>query len=241
MRAPPALIDIDDCKAMQSALRPIYLLADSQLLFWKIQGQLFLQSIVSEMSSDSPRAAYVGAANGDNPEYYEIFLAAMDSVGIYDCRMVSSTFTGADESFLGTSDLIVLAGGRIELGWRAMNETGLAAAIVRRASAGAVVIGISAGAICLGRHGFAAQGDAMAELVDTFHFLPFVFAVHDEANDWEELGNLVRLLDGSAIGIGIPSGGGAVYFPDGSLQAIRHPLCEISVLAGRVRKSLLMP
>ena len=142
--------------------------------------------------------------------------------------MVRSTFTDEDERFK-PADLIVLAGGQIEVGWRAMNETGLAATIARRVGAGAVVIGISAGAICLGRHGFAAQGDGVSELIDTFNFLPFALAMHDEANDWEELSHIVRLLDGSAIGIGIPSGGGAVYFSDGSLQAIRRPVCEYSV------------
>jgi len=226
---------------MQSALQPIYLLADSQLLFWANQEQSFLQSIISGLSSDDPQAAYVGAANGDHPDYYQIFLAAMDSVGVNRCRMVSSAFTSADESFLDAADLIVLAGGQIDVGWRAMNATGLAAAVARRVREGAVVIGISAGAIYLGRHGVVAQGEAMAELVDTFNFLPFVLAVHDEASDWEELGHLVRLLEGAATGIGIPSGGGAVYFPDGTLQAIRRPVCEISVLAGSVRRSLLMP
>lgn len=226
---------------MQSAPQPIYLLADSQLLFWRNQERSFLQSIVSGISSDDPNAAYVGAANGDHPDYYQIFLAAMDSVGIHRCRMVSSEFTSADESFLDAADLIVLAGGQIEAGWRAMNTTGLAAAVARRVHEGAVVIGISAGAIYLGRYSFAAQGNATAELIDTFNFLPFVLAAHDEASDWEDLGHVVRLLEGAAIGIGIPSGGGAVYFPDGSLQAIRRPVCEISVLAGKVRKSLLMP
>lgn len=226
---------------MSSVLRPIYLLSDSQLLFWKHQGQLFLESVFAHLSSDKPKAAYIGAANGDNPEYYEIFTAAVDGVGVRDSRLISSSFSTADESFLDNADLVLLAGGDVEVGWRAMNASGMAAAITRRLHAGAVLIGVSAGAVCLGRHGFAARGDASVELLETFNFLPFVVGVHDEAKDWEELGNLVRLLDGTAIGIGIPSGGGLAYFPDGTLQPIRHPVCELSVQAGRIRKSLLMP
>jgi cyanophycinase len=226
---------------MSPVLRPIYLLSDSQLLFWKDEDQLFLEAVVAECCSERPRAAYVGVANGDVLQYYEIFTAAMDGVGVRDRQLISASFTSADESFLNEADLILLAGGDVELGWRTMNATGMAGAIMRRFRAGAVLMGVSAGAIYLGRHAFATRGDASVELIETFNFLPCVVAVHDEEKNWEELGNLVRLLDGGAVGIGIPSGGGLVYFPDGTLQPIRHSVYEVTVVAGQVRTNLLLP
>ncbi len=70
-------------------MQPIYLLADSQLLFWKENGNLFLSSIKALLHSH-PKAAYIGVSNGDAPEFYAIFIAAMDGIDIQDCRMIRS-------------------------------------------------------------------------------------------------------------------------------------------------------
>lgn len=226
---------------MESNLRPMYLFADSQLLFWRDRGNLFLDSLLPLLSSEVPRAAYIGAANGDKLEYYQIFTAAMAGIGIRDCRLIRTEFPPSDQSFIATADIVLLAGGDVELGWRAINATGLAQAIAQRYLQGAVLMGVSAGAVHLGRHGFAARGESVDELIDTFNFFPFVVGVHEERHDWEQLAQFVRLLDGTAVGIGIPSGGGLIYCPDGALQAVRQPLCELSVRAGELRRSLLLP
>ena len=41
--------------------RPLYLFADSQLLFWKQGERRLLESIVQNPGGGSPRAAYLGA------------------------------------------------------------------------------------------------------------------------------------------------------------------------------------
>jgi hypothetical protein len=60
---------------MERYQQAIYLLADSQLLFWHEDGKLFIESIRTSVRHDSPKAAYVGASNGDNPDYYSLFVA----------------------------------------------------------------------------------------------------------------------------------------------------------------------
>jgi cyanophycinase len=85
---------------MDSALLPIYLFADSQLLFWGNRGNLFLKSVTDQVKHPSAKAAYIGASNGDNPQFYSIFEAAMDSVNILDRRMVLSSFSSEDESLM---------------------------------------------------------------------------------------------------------------------------------------------
>jgi hypothetical protein len=57
-----------------SQLKPLYLLADSQLLFWKRRDRLLLEAGLDAVARDAPlSAAYIGASNGDRPEFYGIF------------------------------------------------------------------------------------------------------------------------------------------------------------------------
>jgi hypothetical protein len=44
------------------------------------------------LARDTPlNAAYIGASNGDRPEFYGIFEAAVDAIGITDRRMIDYT------------------------------------------------------------------------------------------------------------------------------------------------------
>jgi hypothetical protein len=72
--------------------QPVYLLADSQLLFWKRQGRLLLEVAVDGLARNTPlRAAYIGASNGDRPEFYGVFEAAVDAIGITNRRSAETT------------------------------------------------------------------------------------------------------------------------------------------------------
>jgi peptidase E len=225
---------------MTVPLQPIYLFADSQLLFWRAEGTLFLNTIRELIISTSPKAAYIGASNGDDPQYYSIFEAAMQNIGIQDCRMILSSFTSADELFLNEADIILLAGGDVERGWNAFEQSGLKEVIIKSYYEGAVLIGISAGAVQLGLSGLVQEG-ACNKLLDTFKLVPFVIGAHEEKQEWETLKTAVEMLKGSTKGIGIPTGGGLIYYPDHSIEAIRYSLNEISIKEGAVSNSLLIP
>lgn len=222
-------------------LKPVYLLADSQLLFWREGGGRFLDSVRGQLEGERPKAAYVGASNGDRPDFYSIFLGAMQSVGINDCRMIASEFSPADEAFLNEAELILLSGGSVERGWRAFERNGLRGAFVRRYYEGALLMGVSAGAVQLGQAGWSDGGGTPRTLFDTLGLVPFVVAAHDEQNDWEELKEAVRQAGGVRRGLGIPTGGGAAYHPDRSLEPIRHALHEIELLGGELKQRLLLP
>src|SRR5581483_1141325 len=111
------VFSFDDCKPMALAHQPIYLFADSQLLFWKPGGSLFCRSLRDWLAAAAPKAAYLGASNADNPEYYSLFEAAMAAIGIEQCRMIRSRFSADDETFINEADLILLAGGSVARGW----------------------------------------------------------------------------------------------------------------------------
>jgi len=207
-----------------TALKPIFLFADSQLLFWRENGELLIERIVEASTRDQLKAAYVGASNGDQPDFYEIFVAAMEGIGVVDCRMIPSALSEADIAFLNDADIILLAGGDVEIGWRVFLTNGLSEHIVRRYFEGASLIGVSAGAVQLGLCGLAADGS----LIETFKLVPFIIGAHEETNKWKTTMDLLRLSANNTTGIGLPAGGGAIYHPDQTLEPLRHPLVKLS-------------
>ena len=221
--------------------QPIYLFADSQLLFWDEGGELFLNSIRRRAARDSPKAAYVGASNGDAPEFYSIFEAAMTSAGVHDLRMIPRAFRAEDRSFMGDADIILLAGGDVERGWDAFVETGMRELVVSRYFEGAVLMGVSAGAAQLGLCWPTEKGDSSEGLLETFKLVPFVVDAHDEGRQWGRLRGALKLLRGTARGIGIPTGGGMVYHPEGRVEAVRRPLHELSFEGEAIKESTVPP
>ena len=225
---------------MPTAIKPIFLLADSQLLFWRDEeGHRFLDRVRALIDADEPgrplKGAYLGASNGDAPEFYDLFLASMAEIGIRDCRHVPARPSPEDLAFLDEADLILLAGGDVRQGWTAFEESGVKDKLGERYYAGALLIGISAGAIQLGLKGWDEEGP-----FDTLRLVPFVVDAHGEP-DWPELHRVLPKAGEHARGFGIPSGGGALYHPDYSVEPVRHPLTEVEIAESGPRQALLMP
>lgn len=227
---------------MATAIKPIFLLADSQLLFWRDEeGRRFLdralELIAAEAPDKQPAAAYLGASNGDAPEFYELFVAAMGEIGIHDCRHIPSKPGDEDFAFLEQADLILLAGGDVRRGWEAFAEAGLKDKIAARYYAGAVLVGVSAGAVQLGLKGW---DEDDSKLFDTFCLVPFVIDAHDEPS-WSRLLRAVAKAGEHARGLGLPMGGGALYHPDYSVEPVRQPLTEVDLTESGPRQALLFP
>jgi cyanophycinase-like exopeptidase len=223
------------------ARRPLYLFADSQLLFWKPGGKLLFQGLFPEDSAP-PAAAYLGASNGDREEFYSIFEAAMEAVGITERRMIKASFDSDDRAFLERAQLILLAGGDVRLGWSTFEKTGMKEVILARYAQGATLVGISAGAVQLGRQTlFNTEESASLELIDVFNFVPALIDVHDEEHEWARLSRTIHMLEGTVTGLGIPTGGGIVAHPDGTIEALRRPVDEFSWDGTRVKQSILLP
>ncbi len=221
--------------------QPLYLLADSQLLFWKRQDRLLLEAALDGMARDTPlSAAYIGASNGDRPEYYGIFEAAMDAIGITHRRMINSSFRPEDRAFLELAQLIVLAGGDVRLGWHTFEKTGMKDVIVGRYAHGAVLLGVSAGAVQLGRYAIVETPESpTTELLEMFKLVPVVIDTHDERAEWARLSRTIQMLQGAVTGIGIPSGGGVIVHADTTIEPVRRPAHEIRFDGTRVTHSLL--
>lgn len=231
--AHPVLRDTAD-----TPIRPLYLLADSQLLFHREPtGDLFLTRLRESLPSPEPKAAYLGASNGDVTDFYDIFVAAMEGIGIRQTRHILASPSPRDRAFLDEADVILLAGGDAGRGWKAFQDSGLAERILARYTEGAVLIGISAGAMQLGLKVWSGEGQSV---VDGFRLAPAVIGAHDEP-DWHALTAVVEGLQGAGRGIGIPAGGGAIVHADLTVEPVRKTLVEISVEDGVVRRALLVP
>lgn len=222
--------------------QPLYLLADSQLLFWKRDDdRLLLEATLDGLACDQPpSAAYIGASNGDRAEFYEIFEAAMDAVGITDRGMVRSPFGPDDRAFLERAQLIVLAGGDVRRGWGIFEKTGMKDVILDRYANGAVLVGISAGAVQLGRYEVADTPETSAtELLTLFNLVPMIIDAHDERAGWPRLSRTIQLLNRSVTGLGIPTGGGVIAYPGGTIEPLRHPAHTVTSEGAGVTHSLV--
>jgi cyanophycinase-like exopeptidase len=165
----------------------------------------------------------------------------MESIGIENCRMISSCLSKIEASFVEQADLILLAGGDVEKGWRAFERSGLKDLIIRRYAEGVLLLGLSAGAVQLGMLGWSEAEAQCESLFDTFRLVPFVISAHQEKDDWRTLKNVLQVTQMKVAGIGIPAGGGMIYHTDGSVEPIRYPLHEFSLAQGRINRNLLFP
>jgi hypothetical protein len=218
---------------------PLFLLSDSQLLFWSDDDGHFIHRIATYAGPGAPRAAYLGASNGDHPDFYAIFLAAIEGIGPSECRMIAAVPSAEDRAFVGRADVILLAGGDVGMGWRAFEASGMRELVERRYREGAVLVGVSAGAVQLGTAGWPeGQPDAA---FGTWGLAPFVVDAHSEDEDWAQLRAVVRARGDGARGIGIPRGGGLVYHADGTLEAVRHPVTELSMRGEELVSAVIFP
>jgi hypothetical protein len=227
-------------------IKPIFLFADSQVLFWHTTEGLFIDRLRKTIEEDKDRpegeitAAYIGASNGDKAEYFDIFVSAMKQIGIVNCRHITAKPSEEDYKYLRTSDLVLLAGGSIVKGWKAIQKTELQQRIVDCYHNGAVLVGISAGAIQLGLRGWKMTKKVPRDIFETFQVVPAVVDVHD-TSDWHFLRRVIKHLGETNRGYGIPAGGGAVYHPDWSFEAVRHHLVEFFYKDGEIKRSLVFP
>lgn len=184
------------------------------------------------------KAAYLGVSNNNQTEFYDLFLAAMELMGVKDCRMISEQLADGERAFLEEANLVLLSGGDSLRGWRAFVQSGIKEMLLHKRYDGSVLVGVSAGAVQLALG--ALSEEAQPKVIDMFGFAPFYVSAHEEDQDWWNLRALVN-LSRNQRGIGIPAGGGAIYSPDGILEPVRRALIEFVKEDEGVKERLLVP
>lgn len=210
----------------------VLLLADSQLLFRRdAHDQPALVSLRQRLDMRSPLAAYLGAANGERPEFYELFVFGMRTLGITRCRHVATPADADARAVLSDADLVFLAGGDVVQGFLAWQRDGLVELLARRLTDGAQLVGLSAGAIQLGRPSpvwCGPEGERLALL----SAVPYVVDAHDEP-EWPRLrAALVTCAD--LEGLGVPTAAGAWVTAHGDVTPLARPTEHLSRVAGAI-------
>lgn len=208
---------------MTTIAKPLILLADSQLLFLKDEGRPYIRRLLKLFSTGQTiKAAYVGASNGDQPEFYQMFEMAMNSIGVTNCQHIDARLTHQQLEFVKEAQIILLAGGDTWLGWQTVSQ--LAPQIENARKQGAVLIGTSAGAVQMGLLGYRETTHLCnTDLFSTFGYIHAIFSPHDEKQDWPMLKQMVKQTQGTLPAIGIPSGSGLIVTNNNHIQAVRKP------------------
>lgn len=225
--------------------QPVFLFADSQLLFWKADGVYLINWIARQIPASAPKAAYLGASNNCQPEFFQLFQSALQFTQIVECRPLPLHPSPNELNFLQMADLILLAGGDVHRGWENFTKTGITEILQQRYRQGAVFIGISAGAIQLGLAGWTHNSQTEGEIFNTLQIVPVLIDAHAENENWNQLQQVLRAKKECSRGIGIPSGGGLIFYPDGRVTALRFPAIHFlktgrEILRQEIQVELLM-
>lgn len=209
---------------MKLQTKPVLLLSDSQLLFGKHAEQLLKPLFQTQLGKAPITAAYIGAANDDEPAFYDIFEAGMAQCGIQNTCKISKEFTAVERQQLADAQLILLAGGDVAYGWSIITASGMADVLRQRYFEGCLLVGISAGAVHLSFQGWESEDLAKLQTFPTLNVAHLLVDCHDEANQWYRLKKHVNQSKTGLSGVGIPFGAGLLVNPDQSMQALVKPI-----------------
>ncbi|HUU68321.1 MAG TPA: Type 1 glutamine amidotransferase-like domain-containing protein [Planctomycetota bacterium] len=186
--------------------------------------------MIASLGVPSPRIAYVGAASGDDRDFFssirnvlvESGAGAVEMVPLVGRRRVGARGAGT----LERADAIFVSGGDVEEGMQTLEACGAVQVLTDHFHTGMPFLGISAGSIMLARAWvrWRDPDDASAEMFPCLGFAPILCDTHDERSGWTELRALLALSPKGSIGYGIPSGGGIIVDPDGSVTPCGCPV-----------------
>jgi putative intracellular protease/amidase len=219
------------------AAKPVWLLAGGPGSRRR-GGDPLLAQALSLAGRDSPSVAYVGAPSGDNRAFFIMIAALLKKAGAGEVTLVRlagrKPDVGRARDALSRADVVVVTGGDVEEGMRALEATDTVGLLGELAAAGKPFIGVSAGSIMLARAWVRWRDPDDESTAETFPCLgiaPVVCDTHGEAEGWEELAAMVAIS--GEVGHGIPTGAGLVAHPDGSLEAAGAPINRFERRGGR--------
>jgi len=185
-----------------------------------------MQAFFREVSKKRPRVAYLGAASGDDRDFFEFIRARLLASGAGEVELVPLCGAAADPAaalrMVARADAVFVSGGDVDEGMSALRaQEGVLTCLQERFGNGVPFMGLSAGSIMLAR-GWVRWGGASGgrdTLFDCLGFAPIYCDVHDEADGWEELKALLRLVPEETVGHAIRAGG-ALRICEGIIESL---------------------
>lgn len=217
--------------------KPAYLLAGGR----GSRNRSLMRAVFEELPAAKPRVAYVGAASGENREFFEYMTGEVASAA--DCVVEHAVIAtpGADlgraRDILLRSDAVFMSGGDVLAGIAALRDAGMAGLFRGLYLEGKLFFGASAGSIMLGREwvGWAdPNDDSSAALFPCLGVVPVVCDTHAEDDGWIELKAALKLGAHGMTGFGIPSGVCLKVLPDGRVASLGGTTVRFRKRGGRV-------
>ncbi|MFO7534476.1 MAG: Type 1 glutamine amidotransferase-like domain-containing protein [Kiritimatiellia bacterium] len=213
---------------------PLYLLA-GQSRHPRVGPDPLLAAVLAHLDIRSPRTAYIGAANGDDDEFFAMIKSVIVKAGAGVVKMVpladGHPIKAKVVAELERADLIVMAGGDVEEGMRVLKSGGTDSLLRGLFDAGTPFLGLSAGSIMLAQAWVRWRDpadEASAERFPCLDFAPFLCDTHDEKSEWEELRTLLSLSPKGSVAYGIPADGALIVERDGSLSPCGRPVVRLA-------------
>ncbi len=190
-----------------------------------------LRQVFDAAGRRNPSVAYVGAASGDNREFFSSLSAYMKASGAGEVSLVRLASRRPDveraRGQLEAADVVFLSGGDVEHGMSVIEATGIDADLRRLFRSGKPFFGLSAGSIMLADRWVRwadPDDDASAAQFGCLGIAAVLADTHGEADGWGELQALLRLEREGALGFGIPTAAGLRVEPDGAVAALGGPV-----------------
>ena len=206
---------------------PMALLADSQLLFGGERGEQLSQWVMAQMaarysvgefdvSEISKKAVYIGAANANVIEFYEMAKDICRQWGIDSVDAVIQVENVKQLSALSAKDIavVILAGGDVALGWEFLSQPLVRGWLDYYTQTNGLIIGISAGAI----HLAATFSKDHNGRVCFLEYCSVNIAAHEELEGWPTVRLWQQSIDDAqTLFVGLPLGGGMLIEPNAML------------------------
>lgn len=220
--------------------KPIYLLAGG-LGSRRFDRDPVLSRVLESCGASEPSIGYIGAASGDNKEFFKMIASYMRRSGAGE--VVLAPLAGKrvkiekTREILESVDMIFVSGGDVEEGMEALEEHTILPFLRELHAGGKPFAGLSAGSIMLAKEWVVwddPNDDSTAGLFPCMGLAPVLCDTHGESEGWEELRSLLQLVPEGTEGYGITSGAGLVVYPGGALEALGGPVNRFAKSGGRV-------
>lgn len=233
---------------MTNAVKPLHLLAGGRSTPRGTNDSL-IRCVLRESGKKSPSIGYVGTANGDNRDFFNLLAGLFRKNGAGEVRHALLVADNADifaaKEILAHSDLICIGGGDVDAGMQKLKQKRMVHFLDELYRGCKPFFGLSAGSIMLAQEWIRwrrPDDDATAEPFPCLGLAPLFCDTHDEDSGWVELAALLKFEKEGAIGYGIPAGAALRVFPDGRTEALGGAVHRYVSRSGNVERiSDLMP
>lgn len=223
--------------AVSAAAHPVFLLAGGG------NTVPLLRPIIARVKRKAPAVAYIGAASGDDAAFFRSIASAFKQAGAGEVRLAATVSSRVDPraalAVLHAADIIFISGGDVEAGMHHLEQRAMVPELRRLHRAGKIFVGLSAGSIMLAKSWVVwsdPRDDDSAGVLPCLGIAPVLCDVHAEADDWEELQVLLRLVKRTVVGYGIPQGGGLQVSPGGTVKTLGPAVTRFVLKRGEISR-----